>query len=134
MSTSRRVLVALSCLALVALPAVALAANPKPGGRYSGKSKVLLGAARHSVVIKISSDGKSGTIRYCGDRPRKSVGAAFKVSGGRFTATRREQRSGARVVTFQAKGTFKSRRRVSGQIVVVFTCDHMPGKFTARLR
>jgi hypothetical protein len=134
MSPTRRLVAAFACLALAAVPTVAFAANPKPGGRYSGKSKVLLGTARHSVVIKISKDGKSGTIRYCGDRPRKSVTAGFKVSGGAFTASKRELRKGTRVETFRAKGTFKSRRRISGQIVVVFKCDSMPGKFTARLR
>jgi len=37
-------------------------------------------------------------------------------------------------VSFQATGTFRSRSRVSGQIVVVFRCDRMPGPYSARLR
>jgi len=122
------------CAALAIVPAIALAANPKPGGRYSGRSKPILGNARHSVVIKVSSNGRRGTIRYCGDRRRRSTSAGFGLRNGRFSATKRERRSGKRVVTFQAKGTFASRRRVTGQIVVVFKCDHAPGTFTARLR
>jgi hypothetical protein len=120
--------------AAVAVPAVALAADPQKGGRYVGKSKPILGAKRHSISIRVSSDGTRGTLRYCGDRRRRAMSAGFRVRKGRFTATKRQRRKGKRVVTFQAKGRFTSRTRVTGDIVVVFECDHIPGSFTARLR
>jgi len=131
--TIRRVALGLLC-AVVAIPAVALAANPRKGARYTGKTKPILGSKGHRVSIRISSDGTRGTIRYCGDRRRKAMSAGFRVRNGRFTATKRERRRGARVVTFQATGRFSSATRVSGDIVVVFKCDHIPGSYTARLR
>lgn len=122
------------CL-VVAVPAIAVAANPQKGGLYRGKSKPLIGYKRHTVSIRVSSDGATGTFRYCGDRRRRAMSARFRVRDGRFTATKRERRRGGkRVVTFQAKGRFTSRTRVRGDIVVVFKCDHIPGSFTARLR
>ena len=127
-------MLALLCLA-AALPAVALAADPQKGGRYTGKSKPILGAKKHTVSIRVSQDGKTGTLRYCGDRRRRAMSARFRVRNGRFTATKRERRRGGkRVVTFQAKGRYTSRTRVRGDLVVVFKCDHIPGSFTARLR
>ena len=121
------------CL-VVAVPAIAVAANPRNGGRYTGKSKPILGAKGHTVSIRISSDGTRGTIRYCGDRRRRAMSARFRVRDGRFTAKKRQRRGGARVVTFQATGRFTSATKVSGDIVVVFECDHIPGSYTARLR
>jgi hypothetical protein len=122
------------CVA-VAVPAVAIAASPQKNGRYTGKSTPILGAKRHTVSIRISSDGTRGTLRYCGDRRRRAMSAGFRVrKGGRFTATKRQRRKGRRVVTFQATGRFTSRTRVRGDIVVVFECDRIPGTYTARLR
>jgi hypothetical protein len=90
--------------------------------------------ARHTVSIRISSDGHRGTIRYCGDRRRRAMSARFRVRNGRLRAVRRERRRGTRVVTFQATGRFTGRTRVRGRIVVVFECDHIPGTYNARLR
>jgi hypothetical protein len=127
--------IALAALcAAVVVPALALAADPVKGGRYTGQSQTILTARKHSVVIRVSSDGNRGTIRYCGDRPQRAVTARFRIRDGRFRARKRTRRSGVRVVTFQATGTFRTPSRVSGQIVVVFRCDQMPGAFTARLR
>ena len=120
--------------AAVLVPALAVAADPIKGGRYTGKSRTILTARKHSVVIRVSPDGARGTIRYCGDRPRRAVTARFRIRDGRFKATKRARRSGRHVVTFQATGTFRTRSRVGGQIVVVFRCDQMPGPFSARLR
>ena len=44
-------------------------ADPVKGGRYTGKATPILSSKKHSVVIRVSSDGTRGTIRYCGDRP-----------------------------------------------------------------
>ena len=121
------------CVA-IAVPAIAGAAAPRKGGHYTGKSTPLVGSKRHTVSIRISSDGKSGTLRYCGDRRRRAMSARFKVRKGRFTASRRVRRGSKRVVTFQATGRFTSRTRVRGDIVVVFECDHAPGSYVARLR
>ena len=130
----RRIALGLLCVA-VAAPAIADAANPRKGGRYVGKSQPLLGAKRHTVSIRVSSDGTRGTFRYCGDRRRKAMSTRFRVRNGPFTATKRERRKGGkRVVTFQATGRFTSQNRVRGDIVVVFKCDHIPGSYTARLR
>jgi hypothetical protein len=120
--------------AAVVVPALALAADPVKGGRYTGQSRTILTARKHSVVIRVSPDGNRGTIRYCGDRPRRAVTARFRIRDGRFRARKRSRRSGRRVVTFQATGTFRTRRLVRGQIVVVFRCDQTPGPFSARLR
>jgi hypothetical protein len=126
--------IALLCLT-VSVPAVALAASPRKGGHYTGKSKPLLGTKRHTVSIRVSRDGRTGTFRYCGDRRRRAMSARFRVRNGRFTAARRERRRGGkRVVVFQATGRFVTRARVRGDIVVVFECDHAPGTYTARLR
>jgi len=130
----KRILLAFLCM-VIAVPAIAVAADPRKGGRYTGKSKPLLGTKRHTVSIRVSSDGNRGTFRYCGDRRRRAMSAGFRVRNGRFTATKRERRKGGkRVVTFQATGRFTSRTRVRGNIVVVFECDHVPGSYTARLR
>lgn len=131
--TFRRLALGLLCV-VVAIPAVALAADPRKGARYTGKSKPILGSKGHTVSIRISSDGKTGTFRYCGDRRRRAMSARFRVRNGRFTAKKRERRRGKRIVTFQATGRFSSSTRVSGDIVVVFECDHIPGTYTARLR
>ena len=129
----RKIALVILCL-VVAAPAIAIAANPRKGGHYTGKSKPLLGNKRHTVSIRISSDGKSGTFRYCGDRRRRAMSARFRVRNGRFTAKKRQRRRGTRVVTFQATGRFSKSTRVSGDIVVVFECDHIPGSYSARLR
>lgn len=130
----KHIVIAVLCMA-VAVPAVAVAASPQDGGRYTGKSKPILGAKRHTVSIRVSSDGTRGTLRYCGDRRRRAMSAGFRIrKGGRFTATKRARRKGRRVVIFQATGRFTSRTRVRGDIVVVFECDRIPGSFTARLR
>jgi hypothetical protein len=131
----RRIVPGLLCLT-VAVPALAVAAAPRKGGHYTGKSTPLLGSKRHTVSIRVSRDGRTGTFRYCGDRRRRAMSARFKVRNrGRFTAIRRERRRGGKqVVTFQATGRFTTRTRVRGNIVVVFECDHTPGTYTARFR
>jgi hypothetical protein len=121
------------CAAVVG-PALALAADPVKGGRYTGKSKPILGDKKHSVVIRVSGDGTRGTMRYCGDRRRRAQTVRFRIRGGRFKATKRIRRKGRRVVSFQATGRFRSRSRVTGDIVVVFRCDRTPGTYSARLR
>jgi hypothetical protein len=127
--------IALAALCAAAVgPALALAADPVKGGRYSGKSRPILSAKKHSVVIRVSSDGTRGTMRYCGDRRRRAETVRFRIRNGRFKATKRIRRKGRRVVSFQASGRFRSRSRVTGQIVVVFKCDRMPGPYSARLR
>jgi hypothetical protein len=115
-------------------PALALAADPVKGGRYTGRSTPVLGTAKHSVVIRVSADGRRGTIRYCGDRPRRAETVRFRIRNGRFKATKRARRGGSRVVIFQATGSFRTRARVRGRIVVVFKCDRVPGRYSARLR
>ena len=124
----------LALCAAVVLPALALAADPVKGGRYSGKSRPILGDTKHTVVIRVSSDGTRGTMRYCGDRRRRSETVRFRIRNGSFKATKRIRRKGRRVVSFQATGKFRSRTRVSGDIVVVFRCDRTPGTYSARLR
>ena len=121
------------CAAVVG-PALALAADPVKGGRYTGKSRPILNDKKHSVVIRVSGDGTRGTMRYCGDRRRRAETVRFRIRNGRFKATKRIRRKGRRVVSFQATGRFRSRSRVTGQIVVVFKCDRMPGPYSARLR
>jgi hypothetical protein len=120
--------------AAVVLPALALAADPVKGGRYSGKARPILSSKTHSVVIRVSDSGTRGTMRYCGDRPRRVETVRFRIRNGRFRATKRITRKGRRVVSFQATGTFRTRSRVSGEIVVVFKCDSAPGSYSARLR
>ena len=121
------------CAAVVG-PALALAADPVKGGRYTGRSSPILGNKKHSVVIRVSDDGTRGTMRYCGDRRRRSETVRFRIRSGRFKATKRIRRKGRRVVSFQATGSFRTRSRVTGQIVLVFKCDRMPGPYSARLR
>jgi hypothetical protein len=121
------------CAAVVG-PALALAADPVKGGRYTGRSSPILGNKKHSVVIRVSDDGTRGTMRYCGDRRRRSETVRFRIRNGSFKATKRITRKGRRVVSFQATGSFRTRSRVAGQIVLVFKCDKMPGPYSARLR
>jgi hypothetical protein len=121
------------CAAVVG-PVLALAAEPVKGGRYVGKSRPILSSKKHTVVIRVSDDGHRGTMRYCGDRPRRAEIVRFRIRDGRFRATKRIRRRGQRVVSFQATGEFRTRSRVSGEIVAVFRCDGMPGPFSARLR
>jgi hypothetical protein len=132
--TLRRGVALVALCAAVVVPALALAADPVKGGRYTGKSHPLLSSRTHSVVIRVSDDGTRGTMRYCGDRRRRSETVRFRIRNGRFKATKRIRRKGSRVVSFQATGTFSSRTRVSGEIVVVFKCDRAPASYSARLR
>lgn len=135
MARSLRWGIAIAALcAAVIVPALALAADPVKGGRYSGKSSPILSTKKHSVVIRVSGDGERGTMRYCGDRRRRAETVRFRIRNGRFKATKRITRKGRRVVSFQATGTFRTRSRVRGEIVVVFKCDRMPGPYSARLR
>jgi hypothetical protein len=120
--------------AAIALPALARAADPVKGGRYTGKSRPLLGTKKHTVVVRVSGDGTRGTMRYCGDRRRRAETVRFRIRNGRFKATKRVRRRGKRVVSFQATGTFRTRSRLTGRIIVVFRCDHQPGEYSARLR
>jgi hypothetical protein len=121
------------CAAVIG-PALALAAEPVKGGRYVGKSRPILSSKRHTVVIRVSDSGTRGTMRYCGDRKRRAETVRFRIRDGRFKATKRIRRKGQRVVSFQATGHFRTRTRISGEIVSVFKCDRMPGPFSARLR
>jgi hypothetical protein len=132
--TLRCAIALLALCAAVVIPALALAADPVKGGRYSGKSRPLLGDKKHSVVIRVSGDGTRGTMRYCGDRRRRAETVRFRIRNGSFKATKRIRRRGRRVVSFQATGRFRSRSRVTGDIVVVFKCDRTPGSYSARLR
>jgi hypothetical protein len=132
--TLRWAIALLALCAAVVIPALALAADPVKGGRYSGKSRPLLGDKKHSIVIRVSGDGTRGTMRYCGDRRRRAETVRFRIRNGSFKATKRIRRRGRRVVSFQATGRFRSRSRVTGDIVVVFKCDRTPGSYSARLR
>jgi hypothetical protein len=132
--TLRWAIALLALCAAVVIPALALAADPVKGGRYSGKSRPLLGDKKHSIVIRVSGDGTRGTMRYCGDRRRRAETVRFRIRNGSFKATKRIRRRGRRVVSFQATGRFRSRSRVTGDIVVVFKCDRTPGSYIARLR
>src|SRR3954454_24608394 len=102
-----------AALCAVALaPAVALAAHPKHGGRYTGRS-----STGKSVVIKVSHSGKRGRFVYCKDEQ----GVRFRIKpSGRFTATLKLQGPGT---VFKATGRFTSRRKVTGRIRKVLTCD-----------
>jgi hypothetical protein len=114
---------ALVCAAALIPAAVALAAHPKHGGRYSGKS-----STGKSVVIKVSHSGKRGRFVYCKDEQ----GVRFKIRpSGRFTATLKLQGPGT---VFKATGRFTSRRKVRGRIRKVLTCDGKPAKYSAKLR
>src|SRR4051795_10598200 len=99
----KRSAAALCAVAIV--PAVALAAAPKHGGRYTGKS-----STGKSVVIKVAKSGKRGRFVYCKD----AQGVKFRIrSSGRFTATLKLHGPGT---VFKATGRFTSRRRVKGRI------------------
>src|SRR3954466_4326673 len=110
-----------AALCAVALaPAVALAASPKHGGRYVGKS-----STGKSVVIKVSKSGKRGRFVYCKD----AQGVRFRIRHGRFTATLKIKGPGT---VFKATGRFTSKRRVKGRITKVLTCDGKPAKYSAK--
>src|SRR6478672_10507407 len=120
MPSAARPVAALCALALV--PAVALAASPKHGGRYTGKS-----STGKSVVIKVSKSGKRGRFVYCGD----AQGVKFRIKHGRFTAKLTLQGPGT---VFKATGRFTSKRRVKGAVKKILTCDGKPAKYSAKLR
>jgi hypothetical protein len=112
---------AAACM-LAAVPAMAFAATPTAGGKYTGKS-----ATGKSVVIKVSKSGKSGKFTYCGDKQ----GVAFKIKDGKFTATLSVQGPGT---VFKATGKFTSAKKVSGKIKTILTCDGTPAKYSAKLK
>ena len=115
----KRPVAALCAIALV--PAVALAASPKHGGKYVGRS-----STGKSVVIKVSKSGKRGRFVYCKDEQ----GVKFRIRHGKFTAKLTIQGPGT---VFKATGTFTSRRRVKGRIKKIVTCDGKPAKYSAKL-
>ena len=116
-----KAIVATSVLALV-FAAVAPAAGPKHGGRYTGKS-----STGKSVVIKVSKNGRSGRFVYCKD----VQGVKFRIRHGKFTAKLSVQGPGT---VFKATGKFTSKRRVKGRITKILTCDGKPAKYSAKLR
>lgn len=114
-------LVAICALALL-VAAAALAATPKGGGKYTGKS-----STGKSVVIKVAKNRKSGRFIYCKD----AQGVKFTIKGGKFTAELSVQGPGT---VFKATGTFTSKRKVKGKITKIVTCDGKPAKYSAKLK
>jgi hypothetical protein len=115
-------ILAILCAAALAPATIALAASPKHGGTYRGKS-----ATGKSVVIKVSKSGKRGRFVYCKD----AQGVKFRIKRGRFTATLKLKGPGT---VFKATGKFTSKRRVKGRITKLLTCDGKPAKYSAKLR
>ena len=113
---------AICALAVTLAAAAALAATPKAGGKYTGKS-----STGKSVVIKVSKSRKSGRFVYCKD----AQGVKFKIKHGKFTAKLSLQGPGT---IFKATGRFTSKRKVKGRITKIDTCDRKPAKYSAKLK
>jgi hypothetical protein len=117
-----KLIAAICALAVTLAGAAALAATPKAGGKYTGKS-----STGKSVVIKVSKSRKSGVFVYCKD----AQGVKFKIKHGKFTAKLSVQGPGT---VFKATGKFTSKRKVSGRITQILTCDGKPADYSAKLK
>jgi hypothetical protein len=101
---------------------LALAASPKRGGTYLGRS-----ASHHGIRITVARDGRSGTLKYC---RRFKVG--FRIRRGSFGARLTE--AGGLVTIFRIHGHWQTRRLVTGEIGLALGCGGRPGPWSASLR
>jgi hypothetical protein len=97
-------LVALPVLGALGLASIALAANPTPGGKYSGTIQ----AGEKELRIHVSPDGKSATgLVFC-SKAKSGTFPRFPIVAGAFKVT--DKISGTAVAT--ATGTVISPTRI----------------------
>ena len=120
-------------VALLAVPAVALAASPKKSATYVGTKGGGTSSIVKKVSVKVSSSGKTGqAFLYCGSSRTPSGSPKFKISKGHFTATKK---TGSITLWSLTHGKFTSSSKATARLNVVTICDgKSDGSITLNLK
>jgi hypothetical protein len=125
----RLALVAISCLALAALVAPALAAPPKKGASYVGELPDNGARISKRVVLKVSKSGTTGRVRLeCGGT-RIGLSSKFDIVKGKFTAKRQT----GSLLVWRLAGKFTSGSTAKAKLYLPAACDGKGGKVTLKL-
>jgi hypothetical protein len=111
----------LIAIVALALPALALAASPQKGKTYIGTKGGGTTSVSKKVSLKVSSSGKTGQASlYCGSARTPSTTPKFKITKGKFTATKK---TGSITLWSLTHGKFTSSSKATARLNVVTTCD-----------
>jgi hypothetical protein len=130
-TASRRI--AITSAALLAVPAVALAASPKKGATYVGEKGGGSTSLEKKVSVRVSSSGKTGqAFLYCGSGRAPSGSPKFKIKKGRFTV---RKRTGSLTIWSLTRGKFTSANKATAYLNVNAICDgKSDGNITLKLK
>ena len=120
---------AIAATALLALPTLALAAVPKPGGSYQGMLHLnSRTAVSKKVVIKVSATGtRAPTTFWCGTgRPSNWISFAVKTDGS-FKAFSNV----GTLTVWSIVGRFVTPDKAVAVLHLNATCDGQGGRFVA---
>jgi hypothetical protein len=113
-----RGLVALfSIVVIVSTTAVALAANPKKRGLYSGTNAS--SSVTKRITLKVSKNGKSAIANlYCASQ-HVSVMKGVKIAKGHFSG----KKTNGSLLVWKIKGSFSSRTTAHATATLKAICD-----------
>lgn len=103
--------------AILLVTAVALAANPKKGGVYSGIQKG--GAVSHRVTLKVAKNGKTASANLFCAGTLSSTMKKIAISKGKFSGIKKN----GSVVIWRLKGKFTSKTTASARLTLTAVCD-----------
>ena len=123
---------ALLTMAVLAVPALALAASPTKGGTYVGTKGGGTTSVQKKLSLKVSSSGKTATITvYCGTASGTSVLRQVAIRNGRFEA---RKHTGS-ITLWKLKGRFTSSTKATAYFNLVSYCDgKSDGTVTLKLK
>lgn len=108
---------ALVLTALMALTATALAANPKKGGTYTGKTSG--GVQLRRIVLVVSKDGKSAVAKLACSQQHAGTIRKLAIHKGMFSG---KQTTGS-VVEWTISGSFTSSTTAKVKIYLHTLCS-----------
>ena len=117
----------LSIATLLAVTAVALAANPKKGGTYSGTKA---GVIEKRITLTVAKNGKTATANlYCSGQ-HVSVMKKVAISKGSFSG----RKNMGSVLVWKIKGKFTSSTQATAKANLKAICDGGNVSVTMTLR
>ena len=125
----RRVLIAISLLALTIAAAPALGAAPKKGGAYVGELPETAARLEKRVVLKVSPSGTTGRVRLACGQTRVGVSSKFDIVKGKFVAKRQT----GSLLVWRLTGRFTSSTKAKAKLYLPAACDGKGGKLTLEL-
>jgi hypothetical protein len=123
----RRLAVLLSIAAVLLASAVALAANPKKGGLYSGLKQG--GSVSKRITLKVAKNGKSAKANLFCAGTLSSTMKNIAISKGKFSGVKKN----GSVVIWRLKGKFTSKTTASARAALTAVCDGGIVKLTLTL-